>query len=530
MNPSTIWDRVRTHRFGSTLAIVLTLAIGILIGTVITHGVKGKEQNNPSADATPLQMPSPQKLSTAFTQIAKAIEPSVVNINSESLPKKRRPGMGSGSPPAMGPGQGDDSQDPFQDFFRHFFGGQGGDDGGVVAGQRSLGSGVIVDPKGYIITNAHVIDGADRIRVNLMNETGQGQGHPATVIGVDKETDIAVIKIDPGKTPLVAAKLGNSDSVDVGSWVLAIGSPFGLQSTVTAGIVSAMGRNIVPNRQFQSFIQTDAAINPGNSGGPLVDMAGEVIGINTAIVTGSYGSEGVGFAMPINVVRDVYNQLIGPEHRVLRGSIGVSFEPNPNPALSKVYGVDTTAIIAAVRPASPADQAGLKVGDAVTAVDGKTVKDSDDVVNDITAVKPGGKVTLSIVRNGQKMEKTVEVVDRAKLYKDILGGESEGGEEGQPTESKLGISIRSLSPAMAQQMGIPAEGVLVTEVRPGSFGDDLNLQRGDVILQVNRQPVNSEEEFNRIVSQLKSGDPVALLLRVGRGRNASTAFVSGTLP
>ena len=193
--------------------------------------------------------------------------------------------------------------------------------GGEDMRERSLGSGVIVDAKGYIVTNAHVVEKADRIRVKLMNDP-ETVTYDATVIGTDKETDLAVIKID-AKKPLPAAKMGNSDSMQVGDWVLAIGSPFGLEETVTAGIVSARGRNIVPQRQFQSFIQTDAAINPGNSGGPLVNMNGEVIGINTAIYTSGGGYQGVGFAMPSNTVVQVYNQLIGPDHKVSRGSIGV---------------------------------------------------------------------------------------------------------------------------------------------------------------------------------------------------------------
>src|SRR5205807_2850880 len=215
-------------------------------------------------------------------------------------------------------------------------GGQGGPEAGTIR-QRSLGSGVIVDSKGYIVTNRHVVEKADRIRVKLMDENPATPGHDARLIGMDQETDLAVIKIDVDRS-LPAAKLGNSDGMDVGDWVLAIGSPFGLQETVTAGIVSAKGRNIVPNRQFQSFIQTDAAINPGNSGGPLVNMSGEVIGINTAILTDTNAYAGVGFALPSNTVVQVYNQLIGPEHRVSRGSIGIMFSGQDNPAIARVYG------------------------------------------------------------------------------------------------------------------------------------------------------------------------------------------------
>lgn len=338
---SAFWEKLKNHRFGSSLLVLLTLAVGILIGTVISYGVRGQDKTNSSADATPLTVPAPKQLSTTFSQIAKQLEPAVVNINTESTIKNphvrgRVPGGRNRVTPPQGPDDDQDQEDnPFQDFFDRFFGGQGGPGGGDIR-QRSLGSGVIVDPKGYIITNRHVVDKADRIRVKLKDDPPGDLGHEAKVIGVDEETDLAVIKIDINKS-LPTAKLGNSDGVEVGDWALAIGSPFALENTVTAGIISAKGRsNIVPQRQFQSFIQTDAAINPGNSGGPLVDMAGQVIGINTAIITGGQGYEGVGFALPSNLVAKVYNDLIGPEHKVSRGSIGVTFQAQPNPAVARV--------------------------------------------------------------------------------------------------------------------------------------------------------------------------------------------------
>ena len=277
------------------------------------------------------------------------------------------------------PGPGDEDNDPngggggspFDDFFDRFFGGpggQGGPGGGDIR-ERSLGSGVIVDSKGYIVTNRHVVEKADRIRVRLQDDP-PGVQHDAKVVGTDQETDLAVIKIEPDKSDkrFPTAKMGNSDSMQVGDWVLAIGSPFGLQATVTAGIVSAKGRNIVPGRQFQSFIQTDAAINPGNSGGPLVNMAGEVIGINTAILTETNALRGRGLCHAFEHRRvDVYNQFIGPEHKVSRGSIGVEFAAQPVPAIARVYGVQSGVTISNVVAGSPADQAGLKVGDTITA-------------------------------------------------------------------------------------------------------------------------------------------------------------------
>jgi serine protease Do len=508
-----------------TLTILATLTVGILIGTVISKGVRGQESKKSSESATPLTIPSPQQLSNQFAQISKQLEPSVVNINTEStikaVPRRRRGGPDQG--------EGGDDQNPFDDFFDRFFGGQGGNQGAIR--ERSLGSGVIVDPKGYIVTNRHVVEKADRIRVRLDGDP-PGVLHDARVVGADQETDLAVIKIDSDKS-LPVAKLGNSDGMQVGDWVLAVGSPFGLSETVTAGIVSAKGRNIVPNRQFQSFIQTDAAINPGNSGGPLVNMAGEVIGINTAILTDTNAYAGVGFAMPSNTVITVYNQLIGPDHRVSRGSIGIEFAAQENPAIARVYGVNSGGVtISNVIAGTPADQAGLKVGDTIVSVDGKSVKNGDELVGDIAGRKPGTKVTLGFVRNGKKQEAGVTVTDRAKLFSARLGEEEEGGEPAAPKASKLGLTVRAVTNEMADRLDIAAgKGVIVQDVKPGAFADDVGLARGDVILEINKQAVNSEDDFNRAAATLKSGQDVVFLVRQrGAGRQDGTIFLAGTLP
>jgi serine protease Do len=514
---SAIWVRLKANRMAYTLTIPATLAVGILIGTVISYGVKGQEAGKKS-DATPLAVPSPRQLSNQFAQISKQLEPSVVNINTESTIKN--PHIRKGGP------DGDSS--PFDDFFDRFFGGQGGDGGAIR--ERSLGSGVVVDPKGYILTNRHVIDKADRIRVKLQDDP-PGVLHDAKVIGSDQETDLAVIKIDADH-PLPVAKLGNSDGMQVGDWVLAVGSPFGLQETVTAGIVSAKGRNIVPQRQFQSFIQTDAAINPGNSGGPLVNMEGEVIGINTAILTETNSYAGVGFALPSNTVATVYNQLIGPEHRVARGSIGIMFDAQENPAIARVYGGGSGITISSVVAGSPADQAGLKVGDTITTVDGKNVKTGDELVADIAARKPGSKVALGFIRNGKKDEATVAVADRAKLFAKRLGEDQDEGDESTPKQSKFGITVRTVTPSIADRLELtPGKGVIVQDVKPGSFADDIGFARGDVILEINKQPVNSEDDFNRIQSTLHSGQDVVFLVRQrGAGAQDGTIFLAGTLP
>jgi len=518
---------MRSHRFLSTLLVVLTLFVGILIGTVVQKGVKGATKAVNSSDATPLKVPAPQQLSNAFSQVAKTLEPSVVNINTESTPKAtprtRRRGQ---QPPDEQDG------DPFQDFFDRFFGGQGGSPFGGQGGsttEHSLGSGVIVDPKGYIITNQHVVDKADRIRVKLDGDP-PGVQHDAKVIGTDPETDLAVIKIEVDHQ-LTAAKLGNSDSMSVGDWVLAIGSPFALEESVTAGIVSSKGRDIDNRRQFQHFIQTDAAINPGNSGGPLVNMNSEVIGINTAIFTESGGYQGIGFALPSNTVVEVYNQLTGPDHKVVRGSIGVAFSAQPNPAIARVYGAKSGVTVSSVTANGPADTAGLKIGDTITSVNGKPVKNGDELVASISAEKPGTKIKIGYERAGKPSEATITVADRAKLYGNTTANDEESGNEEQPVSGKLGLSVRPITPDMADRLGIPAnKGVIVADVKPGSFSEDIGLSRGDVILEVNKQSVNSDDDFRRITGQLKSGQDVVFLVRQGRGRNASTIFLAGTLP
>ena len=541
---SALLARIRAQRLASSLVILLTLTIGILIGTVLSRS--GAVRGNSLPDASLLPMQTPQQLSNTFGQVAKRVEPAVVNINTESNPKPRRRfnrGQGQGNGQGQG-GQGDQGDD-LQDFFNRFFGGQGGQGGGGdqddqnpfgegpgSGRSRSLGSGVILNANGYIITNFHVVDGADRIQVRLKDDP-QGIQHEAKLVGVDRETDLAVIKIEPPRDKqLVAATLGDSDSMGIGDWVLAMGSPFGLENTVTAGIVSARGRNINPARQFQSFIQTDAAINPGNSGGPLVNMRGEVIGINTAIYTQSYGYQGVGFAMPSNTVREVYDQLTSAEHRVARGSIGVTFN-SQTPALARVYGVKQGVTISGVTPGQGAERAGLQAEDTITAVNGKQVKNGDDLVNIISTIKPGTKVPLEYVRNGQQKQATVTVGDRAKVVADDRGSDSDDDNANSSVSSpnKLGLSVRNVTTETMDRLGLDSKnrGVQVTEVKPDSFAEDLQMTPGMIILKINRQPVNNEEDFRKAAAQLKSGEDVVLVVRAGRGASGNT-LLSGTLP
>jgi serine protease Do len=542
----TLFERIRSHRLTTTFVLLATLSVGILTGSVLTHGVSGKEQAKvDSSDARPLVIPSPVALSNGFSQIVKQVGPAVVNINTEELPKpsanKRRRG-GRPIPMPNNPDGGDDSQQApgdMQDFFNRFFGGQGGDDGDGAGERRALGSGFIVDPRGYIITNNHVVDNADKIFVKLSTDPDGGpgeEGRPATVIGVDKDTDIAVIKIDT-KEPLPTIKLGNSDGAQVGDWVLAIGSPFSLSKTVTAGIISAKNRSIdepsangVSQTQFQRFIQTDAAINPGNSGGPLVDMAGQVVGMNTAIYTQSMGSQGVGFAMPANIIANIYNMLIGPEHKVVRGSIGIQFQTAQSSAVGRVYGFTNGVIVGTVTPNGGAAKAGIQVGDVLVSIDGRNIKDGDDLVNDISARHVGSTVKLGYLRDGKQNTANVVIGDRAKTYAEITGQNDEQSipQESDAGEGKLGITVSAIPPAIAQKTGIKG-GVIITGVRPGSFGDEIGLGKAAIITAINRKPVTDEASYRAIVSTLKSKDDVVFVIQSPTQKNVSS-YVGGTLP
>jgi serine protease Do len=557
-----VWiDKFRMRRLSFTFAILVTLSAGILIGSVLAHGVNGKETNVDSSDAKPLQIPNPVNLSTTFTQIVKQVGPAVVEINTVSIPKNARTrfhgGQGLMIPPGgqQGNGPGADGQDDgqdnqgqddqgqgsgqggMQDFFNHFFGFGGplGPQGEAPdQGEReALGSGFIVDPRGYIITNNHVIDKADKIYVKLSTDAEADQGHPATLVGRDKDTDVAVLKITTNQQ-LPTIKLGNSDGTQIGDWVLAIGSPFGQTHTVTAGIISSEHRTIDPTLtgEFQHFIQTDAAINPGNSGGPLLNMAGQVIGMNTAIFTQSAGNEGIGFALPSNTVINVYNQLIGPAHKVIRGSIGISFQANMPSAVAHVYGFKNGVIISSVTPGFPAANAGLKPGDIITSIDGREVKGGSDLINDIASRKPGTKATLGYIHNGKHETATVTIANRADMMAALSHNGRPGNTNGaqQSGQGKLGLGVSNVPPQLAAKAGIQG-GVLVRSIRPGSFADSLrSLAPGMIILQLNKQPITSVSQFQELASKLKSGDDVVFLVVDPQRPDIGNSYVGGTLP
>lgn len=557
---NSLLERFRVRRLASVFTILATLSVGILVGSVMAHGVKGKEAQADSSDATPLKIPNPVILSNAFSQIAKQVGPAVVNINTETMPKQQQTGSkranphirrmpapnapdGGGDEEGNGGGQGQQGQDGqnFQDFFNHFFGGQGGqgggegedgmEDGGGI--RQSLGSGFIVDPKGYILTNNHVVEKADKIYVKLSTDPDGGElGRPARIIGTDKDTDLAVIKIDT-TVPLPTVKLGNSEAAQVGDWVIAIGSPFALSQTVTAGIVSAKNRTIQPGAagQFQHFIQTDAAINPGNSGGPLVNMAGEVVGVNTAIYTQSAGYQGIGFAMPSNTVIATYNDLIGPSHKVTRGSIGISFQPSLPSAAGRVYGFKSGVLISGVQPGQPADKAGLKAEDIITSIDGKSIKDGDELVADIASRKIGSSVRMGYLRDGKEATASVTIGDRSKVFAPSGMADSEPGSvpgADDASQAKLGLKVRELTAEMTSKTGL--HGVLIESVKPGSFADEINLVKGLVVVKINKQTVATMDQFRSAVNGLKSGSDVVFQVVDPRAPKGGVSYVGGTLP
>jgi serine protease Do len=530
-------DKLRTQKFLSFTLILFTLSIGIVIGTLITSGVKAAKENTVAPGATPLAIPNPVELSTTFTQIAKQLEPSVVNISTEYRPKaqvqtRNQPRRRQVQPPDDDQG-GDDSSLP--DLFQRFFGNPFGE-GAPDQPQRrgfALGSGVVVDRAGYVLTNNHVVDKADRIQVKFSGDPTQ---YDAKVVGTDPQTDLAVIRVE-GKKDLTAAKIGNSDAVQVGDWAVAIGSPFGFQATVTTGIISAKERDIPgDSTQFQHFLQTDAAINPGNSGGPLLNIRGEVIGINTAIASRSGGYQGIGFALPINTAVNVYNDII-KTGKVTRGSIGIRFssaDTEQGRSLLKSYGLAEGAFVQAVAPGGPAEKAGLKAEDVIVAINGKPVKTSGDLVNTVTSTPLGTALNVTAMRDGKRESFKVVVGDLAEVFPDEFGaGKKAEPDKTENTTARFGMSIQNLTDAQRQNLGIKEKGgVQISTVEPDSFAEDIGLAARDILLSINRQPVNSFDDVRRIQSTLKPGDAVAVrILRQDRGsREWTSQFLAGTLP
>jgi serine protease Do len=540
----SFYEKARRQKFLSSMLILFTLALGVLIGTVLQTGAKAAKEQVVATDATPLTIPNPVVLQNSFSKVAKMLEPSVVNISTEYIPKEKtesRNGLRrrGPQPQQQSPDDGDNSM---EEFFQRFFGGGAGPM--LEAPDQpsaSLGSGVVVDKNGYILTNNHVVEKATRIRVRFANDENE---YPATVIGTDKDTDLAVIKVD--KKNVMPARIGNSDALQVGDWAIAIGSPFGFRATVTAGIISALSRGAEDIHDpevssFQHFVQTDAAINPGNSGGPLANINGEVIGINTMIASRSGGNQGIGFAMPINTAVKVYNAIIKTGH-VTRGSVGIRFRESTDQQqhtdLLRVYGASHGVFVEQVEPNGPADKAGVKPEDVITSINGKPVMRGQDLIDMVADTPVGQSLQVGLVRDKKPMTVTVTVGDRTKIFADQYGGAKQTpGPNGESTQMKFGMSIQPLSAGMKQQMNLHTNGgVLVAAVETGSFADDIGLAKGDVIIEMNRQPVASPSDVQRIQGTLKPGDPVAFkVMRQaqmgprGQGEWQAT-YMAGTVP
>ena len=405
-------------------------------------------------------------------------------------------------------------QFPFFDdpFFRQFFGGTLPRNGGTEV-RQALGSGVIVRSDGHILTNHHVIDGAEDIRVDLISR----RTYSATLVGSDPPSDLAVLKISAGDLPVL--ELGDSDQVRVGDVCLAVGNPLGVGQTVTAGIISAKGRVTgLSNGSFEDFLQTDAPINQGNSGGALVDTRGQLIGINSQILSPNGGNIGIGFAIPSNMARSVLNQLVG-KGKVQRGMIGVSIQPVTSD-LAQSMGMPAARgiLVNSANPGGPAEKAGLKAGDVILQLNGKDVSDTNEFRNQIAATAPGTEVTLSIWRNGAQQQVRVRL---GELTPEAAAAREPGAPGG--AGGRLGITVEPLTADLAARLGLRrgTQGMVVTEVDPAGPAGRAGIQPGDVIQEVNRQPVRSVEEVRTALQ--RSGDRPPLLLI---NRDGQTVFVS----
>jgi len=487
-------QKIQVRKPMLVVALVVTLIAGAAAGTLFTVEAAGAAPS----PALPAQVASSQptvdatSLAQGFRPVVQKALPAVVNISAERVVETSS------------------MQSPFSNPLFEFFGqGFGNNMPPQQQRENSLGSGVIVSPDGYILTNNHVVENAQEIQIAL----GDGRELDAKVVGTDPATDIAVVKVDATDLPYL--QLGQSGDVQVGDIVLAMGNPFGVGQTVTMGIVSATGRGGLNIEDYEDFIQTDAAINPGNSGGPLVNVAGDVIGINTAILSRTGGNNGVGFAVPSNVAHEVMEQII--DHgEVQRGFLGVNIQ-NVEPGMAKQFGLSSTkgAIVSSVDPEGPAGKSGVKTGDVIVGVNNEGIDDYSDLQWTIARAGPDTNVDLHVVRDGKDMTLPVTLGERPNT------NEQASFERGG-SSALTGIRVEDLTPQIARQLDMSPSttGVVIDAVDPSSPAAEAGLTRGDVIQQVNRRDVSNTSEFNQAVRQAGSGE---VLLLVNRGGN--TRFV-----
>jgi serine protease Do len=482
-------------RFGMGVLVfvaILSLLAGFLIARGIGVRPAAKSSELVGAEKVTVAANSAGFAPSNFVELAKRVKPGVVNISTTKVVKGGGRVFRHFSPPSR-------ERDPFKDFFgEDFFDRFFGEAPQKDFVQRSLGSGFIIDREGYIITNNHVVEGSSEIRVRLSTE----KEFEADLVGRDSKTDLALIKIKSFQD-LPVEELGDSDKLEVGEWVMAIGNPFGLTQTVTVGIVSAKGR-VIGSGPYDDFIQTDASINPGNSGGPLFNMNGEVVGINTAIVA---AGQGIGFAIPINEAKEIIPQL-KKKGKVTRGGIGV-YVQKLTPDLAKSFGLEQSkgALVADVIPGSAAEAGGIRRGDVIIKFNGKDIDEMNELPRVVASTPVGKEVEVAILREGKPMTLKLKVGE----LKD---------EAAAPTVEKakleLGMSVQEITPEMAQQLRLnELTGVVVTQVEPGGAADEAGVQRGDVIREVNGNLVRNYSDYRATLAKLKKGEIVRLLIRRG---------------
>lgn len=467
------------------LLVSLFLGVALVVGTA-TLGESTSQEKKSTAAKAGLLAP------LSFSDVAESVMPCVVNISTTKV--VRGGDMFYFGTPFKG--------SPFErffgdEFFRHFF----GDLPEREFRQRSLGSGFVISKDGYIFTNNHVIERADEIQIRLSD----GREYRAEVRGTDKTTDIALLKID-AENDLPVAKLGSSADLRVGEWVIAIGNPFGLAQTVTAGIVSATGR-VIGAGPYDDFIQTDASINPGNSGGPLFNLEGEVVGINTAIVA---QGQGIGFAIPIDMAKEILPAL-KEEGRVTRGWLGVSVQ-DVTPEIAETLGLKSAegVLVAQAFEGDPAAEAGIRSGDVIVSINGKPIKNSHELLREVAAIPVGTKASVGVIRGGKKMNFSVVVKERPE----------EGGLVRRDTrEDFYGMTVQSITPDVAQHFGLTdTAGVIVTQVKPGSIADNAGVRPSDIILSVNNTRIENIDDFREAMSEADESKSILLLIKRGEAR------------
>lgn len=432
----------------------------------------------------------------SLSPLVKQLSPSVVNISTTSVSKSR---VRSFESPF-----GQEGDEQFDEFFKKFF----GDSPEREFKRKGLGSGFIFSEDGYIITNNHVVERATDIKVILQN----GDSYPAEIIGTDPKSDLALLKIKP-KTKLPAVKFGNSDVLEIGDWVLAIGNPFGLGHTVTSGIISAKGRSLGLG-SYDDFIQTDAAINPGNSGGPLFNFQGEVVGVNTAIIA---GGQGIGFAIPVNMAKNIVSQLRN-DGKVVRGWIGVFVQPvTPEIAESLELKDNDGALVADVTDGGPADKAGVKRGDIIIKFNGNNIDQMPDLPKLVASNAPGTKSKMTVLRDGKE-----------KVLKIKLGELPEQGAQlskrttNQEVEQNLGLVVQEITPQISSRLGLDStNGVVITDVRGDSAASDAGLLQGDVVLEINKKKIANLDNYRKLVDSVNVGQNLLFLVK----RGSNTLFV-----